>query len=88
MQRKKKYQWQPFFLLAPAVVIVVLIIGYPVIRAVVLSLYKYNLTNLSGVKFVGIQNYVDIFTKDTAFWPALKNTVIWVFVAVTMQLLL
>ena len=88
MMKKKKFQYQPFILLAPAILIVILIIGYPVVRAVVLSLYKYDLTNLQGVKFVGLQNYIDIFTKDPAVWPAFKNTVIWVSVTVISQLLL
>lgn len=88
MQRKKKIQWQPLILLAPAIIIVLLIIGYPVARAIVLSLYKYDMTNLQNVKFIGLQNYIDIFTKDDAFWPALKNTVLWVGVTVTAQLLL
>lgn len=88
MQRKKKIQWQPLILLAPAIIIVLLIIGYPVARAVVLSLYKYDMTNLQNVKFIGLQNYIDIFTKDDAFWPALKNTVLWVGVTVIAQLLL
>ncbi len=88
MERKKKIQWQPMLLLAPAILIVVLIIGYPVARAIVLSLYKYDMTNLQNVKFIGLQNYTDIFTKDDAFWPALKNTVLWVGVTVTAQLLL
>ncbi len=88
MERKKKIQWQPVLLLAPAILIVVLIIGYPVARAIVLSLYKYDMTNLQNVKFIGLQNYTDIFTKDDAFWPALKNTVLWVGVTVTAQLLL
>lgn len=87
MKTKKKFQYQPFILLAPAILIVVMIIGYPVIRAVVLSLYKYDLTNLQNVKFVGFQNYIDIFTKDPAFWPAFKNTIIWVSVTVILQLL-
>lgn len=88
MQKKKKIQWQPLILLAPAIIIVLLIIGYPVARAIALSLYKYDMTDLQNVKFVGLQNYIDIFTKDDAFWPALKNTVLWVGVTVTAQLLL
>lgn len=88
MQKKKKIQWQPLILLAPAIIIVLLIIGYPVARAIVLSLYKYDMTNLQNVKFIGLQNYIDIFTKDDAFWPALKNTVLWVGVTVVSQLLL
>ncbi|MDO4273726.1 MAG: sugar ABC transporter permease [Eubacteriales bacterium] len=88
MQKKKKVQYQPFILLAPALIIVLLIIGYPVVRAVGLSLFKYDMTNLQNVKFVGLQNYINIFTKDDAFWPALKNTVLWVGVTVVLQLLL
>ena len=88
MKSKKKFEYQPYLLLSPAILIVVLIIGYPVVRAIVLSLYKYNLTDLQGVEFVGLQNYIDILTNDPAFWPAFKNTVIWVGVTVAAQLLL
>lgn len=88
MHKKKKVQYQPFILLAPALVIVLLIIGYPVVRAIGLSLFKYDMTNLQNVKFIGLQNYIDIFTKDDAFWPAFKNTVLWVGVTVVLQLLL
>ncbi|MDE7037973.1 MAG: sugar ABC transporter permease [Lachnospiraceae bacterium] len=88
MQRKKSKNWQPVILLAPAIIIVILIIGYPVGRAIGLSLFQYDMTNLQNVKFVGIQNYVDLFTKDEAFWPAFKNTVVWVLVTVASQLLL
>ena len=88
MKSKKKFEYQPYLLLSPAILIVVLFIGYPVVRAIVLSLYKYNLTDLQGVEFVGLQNYIDILTNDPAFWPAFKNTVIWVGVTVAAQLLL
>lgn len=87
-RRKRRIQWEPIILVAPAILIVVLIIGYPVGRAIWLSLFRYNMTNLQEIKFLGLGNYIEIFTKDAAFWPALKNTVLWVGVTVTAQLLL
>lgn len=87
-RRKRRIQWEPIILVAPAILIVVLIIGYPVGRAIWLSLFRYNMTNLQDIKFLGLGNYIEIFTKDAAFWPALKNTVLWVGVTVTAQLLL
>lgn len=52
------------------------------------SLY-YSFTNFNMIKapaFVGIQNYVNIFTKDKYFWNSLKVTLYYVLMAVPMKL--
>ena len=40
---------------APAFVVMVLVTAYPMLYAVVLSLYNYRLTDPGGKEFVGLQ---------------------------------
>ncbi|ASA24057.1 carbohydrate ABC transporter permease [Paenibacillus donghaensis] len=53
-----------------------------------LSLY-YSLTDSSLVKigeFIGLDNYVKLFTKDKDFFPSMRVTVLYTFVAVPAKL--
>ncbi|HEY9476864.1 MAG TPA: ABC transporter permease subunit [Microbacteriaceae bacterium] len=61
--------------LAPALVLLGFLIGYPVIYSLVRSFY-----DASGTNFVGGTNYVTMFT-DPATFIAIRNNVIWVVVA-------
>ena len=49
------------------------------------SLTQYDL--LSAQKFIGIQNYVSVFTSDPKFWTSLKVTFIYAFVCTPIRLL-
>lgn len=72
---------QAGLLLGPAVIIYAVFALYPMIDVVGLSFHKWN--GLDPVKqFVGVNNYVDIFTKDPVFWGAFRNTIIWTVLSV------
>ena len=61
----------------PAMVILVVVIGYPIVRALMLSVFDYSLiTGDAGAKSVGIQNF-DRIGQDPVFWQSLKNTFIF-----------
>jgi alpha-glucoside transport system permease protein len=61
--------------LAPALVLLGFLIGYPVIYSLVRSLF-----DASGTNFVGGKNYVTMFT-DPATFISIRNNIIWVIVA-------
>ena len=67
---------QAAFLLGPAIVVYVVFAIYPMVDVVLLSFQKWNGLDANR-QFVGLGNYVDIFTKDPVFWGAFRNTVIW-----------
>ncbi len=70
----------------PAVVILVIVIGYPIVRAVIVSFYHYPL--LSPVhNFVGVSNYQRL-VNDPVFWQSLKNTGIYTAASVIGGMLL
>jgi alpha-glucoside transport system permease protein len=64
--------------LAPAVLVLLAIIGWPILFSMWLSLH-----NADGSQWVGLHNYVSIFT-DPATLTALKNNLIWLATAPTL----
>ena len=61
-------------LLAPAFLLLALIVVYPIAKLIWNSFYDLRLSGGGGIKFVGIENYLLVF-KDADFWNATKNTV-------------
>ncbi|MCR6636330.1 carbohydrate ABC transporter permease [Devosia sp.] len=61
-----------FFFLLPGLIGMVLFLVVPIIASVVLSFTNWKL--LGTPQFVGISNYVRLFTADPQFWPVLRNT--------------
>jgi raffinose/stachyose/melibiose transport system permease protein len=64
----------PFLL--PALVLYIVFAIYPVFSSIRLSFFDWD--GISSVQtFVGIKNYVTIFTNDDIFWKAFQNTAAW-----------
>ncbi|HIC87913.1 MAG TPA: sugar ABC transporter permease [Anaerolineae bacterium] len=58
---------------------------YPLGFSFWVSLHDYRLTALNDVRFVGWDNYVGLL-GDRSYWKALSNTLIFVFLAVGLEL--
>jgi len=75
----------------PALIIYLIFIIYPIVLAFVLSFFHWD-----GVQpqrdYVGLENYIYLFTQDETFGRALLNSAIWVvfslFIPTTLGLLL
>ncbi|MEU4575180.1 sugar ABC transporter permease [Nonomuraea sp. NPDC023979] len=67
----------PYGLVAPAVIVLAVTLGYPVVRLVVLSFQKFDSRSLftGEAPFVGVANYTDVLA-DPAFWAVLGRTVV------------
>jgi raffinose/stachyose/melibiose transport system permease protein len=73
----------PWGFLAPALLIYSVVVVYPMVYSVYLSLFRWD--GVSPTKtFVGLQNYVDLFTQDQVFWIALKNNAVWLVAALLL----
>jgi multiple sugar transport system permease protein len=69
--------------LLPAAALIIGVIGYPVARALVLSLFDYNPLG-GGKTFVGFGNYAAILS-DRVFRKAMGNSAFWTFGCVFLQ---
>ena len=85
----KKYSWiWPYLLIAPALIVVICVVFIPVIEAVITSLKYHDPRYPDRTAWVGLQNYSDLLTADSQFWPSLYRTILWVVFGVGFQFLL
>jgi len=74
-------------LVAPAVVLMLLVTAFPMLRALYLSLFSYSLTAPEDREFVGLSNYLTALT-DQLFWRDTANTVFIMVVTVFFELVI
>jgi multiple sugar transport system permease protein len=66
-----------YLLNLPAILTVLLLVAYPIVDAFWLSLHRYNLRRPDAYAFVGLQNYLDVFSSDlflSSLWVTLLFT--------------
>jgi trehalose/maltose transport system permease protein len=76
-----------WLLCAPAVIVMLLVTGYPIVSAFVLSLQRYDLRFPQDKKFVGFSNYGDVLTANT-WWTDVFNTAVITVFSVGIELVL
>ncbi len=67
-----------YILMAPYMIIFFAFTVLPVLMTIVLSFTEYNI--LQDPKFVGWQNYRDLFVNDEEFTIALRNTIVFALI--------
>lgn len=73
---------------APALAVVVLFLGLPVLAALLLSFTDfdlYALADIRNLRFVGLDNYLDVL-RAPLFWKALGNTLYFVVLGVPLSI--
>lgn len=66
--------WMPVVFLAPALIMFLVYVIYPIGQSIRLSFYDWD--GLSPKYWVGLENYIELWYDDR-FWTALKNNIIW-----------
>lgn len=81
--RSRLGRWSTLLWVAPAVVLLVVFVYYPVIDNVRLSLFRWNAFSPREI-WVGLGNYQEL-AADPVFWSSLFNNVAYAVVSVTFQ---
>ncbi|WP_138417891.1 carbohydrate ABC transporter permease [Aquibacillus sediminis] len=76
----------PYLLVFPAILFVVGVLGYAIVAGVLMSLYDMQLS-FADAPFIGLQNYIYLFT-DSTFLNSLFVSLIFVFGSVVLGLTL
>jgi multiple sugar transport system permease protein len=71
--------------MAPSVITMVVVAVFPIIFAIVLSLYTYQGRQRTG--FAGLGNYIEAFT-DPRFWDSVIATFVFTIASVTFEFLI
>ncbi|MFE1834171.1 carbohydrate ABC transporter permease [Streptomyces sviceus] len=77
--RKRTFSATPWLLLAPCLLILVLVLGYPMVRLVGLSFQKFGQSQLWGfqpAEWVGFDNFTGVL-GDSEFWGVVVRTVVF-----------
>lgn len=84
VQRLQK-KGAPYFMIAPAILIILGITIFPLIFSLSMSMTPLNISRpYSGKEFIGLKNYWDIL-HEHRFWKTLSNTLIMVSLAVSFE---
>jgi multiple sugar transport system permease protein len=76
-----------WLLCAPAVLVMLLVAGFPILYAFWLSLRRADLRFPGASEFVGLNNYIAVLTSST-WWTAVWNTLIITVCSVALELVL
>ena len=82
-----KRKLQPYLYIAPIMILLLLMFGYPLIKSIIMSFQDYKLTKLNKVKWNDFKNYINMI-KDKTFWLLVKNSLVYVISSVIGQFLL
>ena len=74
-------------LVAPAIILMLIVTAFPMIRAIWLSVYNYSLTAPDDKAFVGLGNYLTALT-DSLFWQTTGITVFYMVFTVAIELVI
>ncbi|MFI6926240.1 carbohydrate ABC transporter permease [Nonomuraea spiralis] len=79
----------PYVLLVPGLLVIAVLLLYPMFQLVVMAFQKVGLAQIRGsrpAEWVGLDNFEKVLSNDI-FWSALRNTVVFAFVAVSLTLI-
>ena len=87
--RKRKFVSTPYLLLIPAVAILVLAMGYPLVWQIVTSTEKFGLSQQFGQppEFVGLGNYAKL-AGDPYLWTVIGRSLAFCFAAAASTMIL
>ena len=79
-----------FWMLAPLLVLLAGVAGWPLLRTIWISLTDMQLSDPAAARFVGLDNYVSRYglLRDPGWWGAAFNTLAFAAVSVTLETLL
>lgn len=83
-KRKLKNTLVAYAFMAPALIILVLFVFYPIVYSLPLGFYNYSV--VGETKFIGLDNFKRLFA-DSDFWIAFKNSCLFIIVVPILQLL-
>ncbi len=81
-----KKELVPYLFISPVLILMAVFLIYPVGNLFYYSVRSYNMAMPFLDGFVGFDNFIKIFAKDSVFYTTLAISAKWVFSEVTLQL--
>lgn len=77
-----------YMFVAPAILFMLIFVAYPIIYNVILSFKDVDITNInysSEQHFIGLKNYISLFTTDNQMLGSITNTLIFTVASIVFQ---
>ena len=74
-------------LTAPAFIVMMLVVAYPILNALYLSLFNYRITDPHGRSFIFLKNYT-VILKDSEWWSAVWVSTVIMIITVAVEFVL
>lgn len=74
-RRLSSKQTLGIILIAPSIIIFLIFIAFPTVQSFAISFFKWDGSH--PWEFVGLKNYINMFTRDPYFFTSLKNSIIY-----------
>jgi multiple sugar transport system permease protein len=83
---RKKVSLTPYLFILPHLIFFAAFIGYPFFNGIWISLHQFDYLRPATNRFIGLQNYINLFSPGTLkfneFWNAMGNTLEFVLLSV------
>lgn len=90
--KKRKINLIPYLFILPHLIFFAIFVGYPFFNGLYISFFQYDYLRPEATTFVGLKNYIDLFTPGTVkfleFWNSMKVTVTFVIWSVPFLVLI
>ena len=84
---EQRRQLVGYTFVTPTLLIIALILVYPVLQSIVLSVGDNGFGGMDEYKFVGLRHYVDLLENER-FWNSLKVTFVFTLISIPLELVL
>jgi multiple sugar transport system permease protein len=88
----KRFDWVPYLFITPHLIFFLIFLAFPLVSGLVISLHQYDFLRPEATRFVGLDNYLSLFTPGTVeypiFWNSLGNTVEFVLMSVPVLIII
>lgn len=78
----------PYLLLAPAFALLTFVLLYPTFYNIYLSFWEWRFINPSETRFVGFENYRNLFVNTPLFWKVLRFTLLFTVLTIVLEFVL
>lgn len=76
--------WAVVVFLVPPLVLYGAAVLLPIAQSLILSFFKWD--GISDMRFIGIDNYVKMLTRDDVFWTSFRNALGYLVICLVLQL--
>ncbi len=83
-QLKKRENMMGYLFVSPWLFGLIVLGAFPILASLYISFTSYDMN--AAPRFIGLENYVILFTNDSIFWKSLGNTIYHVAIAIPLGL--